>query len=57
MNEPPDFPQYRTRLIASCPECCTDLIDEAYEFWCPACQRAVSFAEVAYFDETDYDRD
>lgn len=29
--------------IAACPDCGTDLVDEAFDFWCPSCQQAVSF--------------
>ncbi len=47
----PPLPRYRPRLIASCPDCGTDLVDEAFAFWCPACRQSVSFAQVAYFDE------
>jgi hypothetical protein len=33
-------------LIASCPSCGTDLVDEAFSFWCRSCQEPVSFAKV-----------
>ena len=32
-------------MIASCPDCGADLIDEGFEFWCPSEQKAVSFAQ------------
>jgi exosome complex RNA-binding protein Csl4 len=32
-------------VIASCPDCGADLIDEGFSFWCPACQQSVTFAK------------
>jgi hypothetical protein len=49
------MPPYTPVLIASCPGCGTDLVDEAFSFWCPSCRRSWSFAEVAYFEDGDRD--
>ena len=43
-----DFDQWRKEIsvqIHACPDCGTDLIDEAFSFWCPSCQQSVSFAQ------------
>ena len=34
-------------MTAYCPDCGTELQDEAFEFWCPTCEAAVSYARVA----------
>lgn len=34
-------------MCAHCPDCGAELQDEAFEFWCPACEAAVSYARVA----------
>ena len=52
---PPVFqPVYRAAPIASCPECLGDCIDEGTGFWCPACRKTVSPADVGWF-ERDHD--
>lgn len=45
------LPAYQRAYIAACPQCCSDLTDEAFSYWCTECQRSWSFAEVAFFDE------
>jgi hypothetical protein len=45
------LPRYTPQIIASCPACSADLIDEAFTYWCPECRRSWSGCEVAYFDE------
>ncbi len=40
-------------MTAVCPDCTTDLIDEAFTFWCPVCQRAVPYNEVIIWGEGD----
>ena len=40
-------------MIPACPDCGSDLIDEAFEFWCPSCQQAVSFARVINLADVD----
>ena len=32
---------------AHCPDCGAELQDEAFEFWCPDCEAAVSYARAA----------
>ena len=49
------LPAYHATYIACCPECCSDLHDEAFSYWCRACQRSWSFTEVALFDESSID--
>jgi len=51
VSEPLALPRYAPTIIASCPECCGDLQDEAFSFWCPGCQRSFSFSEAAFLDE------
>ena len=34
-------------MIASCPDCGADLIDEGFSFWCKREQKSVSFARAA----------
>ena len=38
-------------MIVSCPDCGTDLVDEAFSFWCPSCRASVSFARVGDGDD------
>ncbi len=53
----PPLPQYRPTIIASCPRCGTDLIDEGFSYWCPSCREGISAREAVQIDETDYERD
>lgn len=34
-------------MTAHCPDCGEELQDEAFEFWCPRCEAAVTYARVA----------
>jgi len=54
-HDHPSMPlrRYAPTIIASCPECCTDLQDEAFSYWCATCRRSWSFTEVAFFDDGD----
>lgn len=38
-----------------CPACGTELVDDAYRFWCPAEERAVPYSEVAAADDAGSD--
>ncbi len=40
-------------MIASCPDCGDDLIDEAFTWWCCRCQRAVPYSEVIVQGDPD----
>jgi hypothetical protein len=45
-------------LVFSCPDCWSDLEDEYWDFWCPTCERAVSWYEFAdLLDDEDDRRD
>jgi tRNA(Ile2) C34 agmatinyltransferase TiaS len=55
---PVTLPRYTPSYVASCPECCGDCQHEGVDgYWCPACQRSWSFAEVGYLDEGHRDGD
>jgi hypothetical protein len=43
--------------VACCPECGSDLDDEGFGFWCPACQCAWPFAYVIFPEDIDDDPD
>jgi hypothetical protein len=34
-------------MCAHCPDCGEEMQDEAFEFWCPRCEAAVSYARAA----------
>ena len=44
-------PGYQPTRIATCPDCMSDLTNEAWDFWCTACRKTWGFNEVAYFEE------
>lgn len=51
----PGLPQYRPTYIYACPECMGDLQHEGVDgYWCSACRRAFSFAEVGCFDDGEF---
>jgi len=55
-TSPAPVPRYATTQILTCPDCYSDLADEAFAYWCPGCQRAVSFAEaISYIDGDPHD--
>lgn len=47
----PFEPRYVPAPVASCPDCGGDLIDEGFNFYCPADQTSYTPAQAAYFDE------
>ena len=51
----PGTTPYHASYIACCPDCCSDLDDEGFDYWCRACQRSWSFLEVALLDESSID--
>lgn len=49
------LPRYTGTIIAACPDCSSDLQDEAFSYWCAVCQRSWSFTQVAFYDDRNPD--
>jgi hypothetical protein len=39
--------EIEAEMCAHCPDCGEEMQDEAFEFWCPRCEAAVSYARAA----------